>query len=568
MIGSVKIKYNLIIILIGTLLLSGIATLSAGQDNSKPLNYYLKNLPFQMEDIKEPSFPDHIVNVTEYGAIPDGHTINTQAFADAIDACVQKGGGMVVIPPGTWVTGSIKLQSNINLHIESGALLQFSSRIEDFPLLQGLGGSSKKIVVAPLIYGYDLKNVAITGGGIIDGAGEVWRPVKKEKQTNSQWKQLIASGGVVSSDGKIWWPSKEAMEGEAYLKELERTKQDRTRADYAQAREYLRPNLVQLVQCNGILIDGPTVRNSPKFHLNPMRSENIIVRNITIQTQWYAQNGDGLDISSCRNVVVYNTTVDAGDDAICIKPGKPGKDQPAGPTCENIVIADCIVYHGHGGFVIGSESYGGARNISVKNCTFIGTDVGLRFKSLRGRGGLVENVYVDGIQMRNIENEAILFDMSYSEGDPERQAREGADSKRSEGVNGSTPHFRNFFIKNIICNGASRPLLINGLPEMPVTDIQIENLYVESEKGVICLDADSVFLRNVHLKTLKGSVVSLNQCRDFVFDRMVYPQNVELFLDVEGEKTDNIQLQSIDLTVAKKGIQFGKGVKPSAVIQK
>jgi polygalacturonase len=535
---------------------------------AKDLDSYLVNLPFAMPSMNEPVFPDHRVNVKEFGAIPDGKTLNTKAFADAISACAKAGGGTVIVPPGTWLTGPIGLECNVNLRLERGALIQFSRSIEDFPLIAGLAGNSKKYEITPLIYGYRLKNVAITGEGIFDGAGEVWRPVKKEKQTTSEWKKLVASGGVVSADGKQWWPSKQAMEGEQYLKDLLKSKKDLTAADFAQAREYLRPDLFKLIQCNGILLDGPTFRNSPKFHVHPTQCENIIIRNISVLSDWFAQNGDGIDLSACRNVVIYKATIDAGDDGICMKPGKIASSQKPGPACENIVIADCTVYHAHGGFVIGSESNGGAHNISVKNCIFIGTDVGLRFKSNREHGGLVDNIFVDGIQMRDIAYEGILFDMYYGGASPEETIISGMDSKTVEAVTELTPQFQNIVIKNVICNGARRAVLINGLPEMPIKCVKIDSSRFIAQNGMMCVDADSISLTDVEIIPSVGPIIFTNQTKNFFLNGITYPHNAETFISLNGSKTENIQLTNIDLKSAKKDIELGRNVKQEAVIRK
>ncbi|MDI6804489.1 MAG: glycoside hydrolase family 28 protein [Bacteroidota bacterium] len=518
--------------------------------------------------MSEPVFPNHRVSIIEHGAIADGRTLNTKAFADAINACVKSGGGTVVVPPGTWLTGPIKLESNINLHLERGALIQFSKRFEDFPLIAGLDGKSKKYIVTPPIYAFQATNIAITGEGVIDGAGEAWRYVKKEKLTASQWKELVSSGGVVTSDGRQWWPSKESMEGEKYIDELEKSDKEPTAADYAKAREYLRPDMVRLVQCNGILLDGPTFRNSPKFHIHSIQSEKIIVRNIKILTPWYAQNGDGLDLNSCRNVVVYKIMVDVGDDAICIKPGKIAKNQRPGPACENIVIADCEVYHGHGGFVIGSESYGGVNNISVRNCIFIGTDVGIRFKSARDRGGLVENIFIDGIQMRDIQNEAILFDMYYGDGSPEAQIAKGLDIKEHKPVTALTPRFQNISIKNIVSNGANRALLINGLPEMPIKNIIIDNFNSQSKKGILVSDGDYITMKNCNVTTEVGSVITLSQSRNIFLNKIQSPNNTEIFLSVDGEKSENIQIENVDLSNINKKIIFTNKAKETAIVRK
>ena len=499
------------------------------------------NLPFTMPEIHTPSFPDLTLKITEFGAKSDGQTLNTKPFADAIRACVKRGGGTVVVPPGTWLTGPISLESSVNLHLERGALIQFSRRFEDFPVIPGLDGKSKKYIVTPPISAYGASNIAITGEGIIDGAGEYWRYVKKEKLTERQWKDFVSSGGVVSPDGKEWWPSKEALEGEARIRQIESSGKALTAADYAKAKEYQSPDLVRFVRCKGILLDGPTFQNSPRFHVHPVDCENLIVRNIKIFAEWYTQNGDGLDLSSCRNAVVYNATVSVGDDGICVKPGASSMIQPGSPSCENIVIADCEVYRAHGGFVIGSESFGGARNISVRNCVFVGTDVGLRFKSVRGRGGLVEKVFIDGIQMRGIANEAILFDMFYGGGAPEDEAAKGMGEVKEEAVNDRTPRFRNFSIRNVVCNGATRALLIHGLPEMPVSNISVEHASITAEKGALCRDADSISITDASLFLDESPVVGITQCKNITLSRVSYSGGAPVFLQADGARTAGIE---------------------------
>ncbi len=524
------------------------------------------NLPFAMPDVPTPQFPNRTVNIREFGAISDGHTMNTLAFAEAIQACAKSGGGTVLVPAGTWRTGPVRIESNINLRLERGALVQFSNRPEDFPLIPGFDGKSKRYIITPPISAYRARNIAITGEGIFDGAGEAWRYVKKEKQTERQWKELVASGGVVSPDGKEWWPSKEAMNGESYLKGLQKAGRTPTVEDYAKVREYLRPDLVLLVQCTGILLDGPTFRNSPHFHVRPQQSENIIIRNIKISSPWYAQNGDGLDPSSCRNVVIYNISVDTGDDGICLKPGTIARTQKPGPSCENIVIADCVVYHAHGGFVIGSESYGGVKNVSVRNCVFIETDIGLRFKSMRGNGGVVENVFIDGIQMRAIQNEAILFDMYYGSGASEGGTKELPQDRKAEPVNDRTPRFQNISIRNIVCSGARRAMLINGLPEMPVKDIVLDSVTVSAKLGAVIVDAERITLNECSIAAQSGPAITLIQSRTILFKGGTYPGTREVFLRVDGAKSANIRLVAVDLPGAKQAVALEAGVSPGAVV--
>lgn len=535
--------------------------------DQKQLKDYLANLPFSMPDITEPRFPDRSANILDYGAVPDGHTLNTKAFSDAIAACAQTGGGTVNVPPGTWRTGPIRLESNVNLHVEKGALVQFSKKIEDFPFIAGLDGKSKRYIITPPISAYRARNIAITGDGIFDGSGEIWRYQKKEKLTSNQWKELVASGGVVSDDGKEWWPSKEALEGANVVQELANSGRQATASDYAKTREFLRPDLVSIIQCNDILLDGPTFENSPRYHVHPTQCENLVIRNVKVLAPWYGQNTDGIDLSSCRNVVLYNCTVDVGDDGICLKPATIAKSQTPGPACQNIVVADCTVYHAHGGFVIGSESFGGVRNISVRNCIFIGTDVGLRFKSLRGRGGLVEKVFVDGIQMRGIETDAILFDMYYSGGAPDVEATKDLSVRKAEPVTDKTPQFQDFSIKNIVCDGANRAVVINGLPEMPVKNMVFKNLSIESGRGVFLADADGIQLDSCRIVPRSGAVVSVIQSRRVTIKGGAYPPEADVFLRVAGEQSEDIRLVGVTLKRAKNTIELGEGVKATAVTQ-
>jgi polygalacturonase len=330
-------------------------------------------------------------------------------------------------------------------------------------------------------------------------------------------------------------------------------------------REFLRPDLVQLVQCGGILLDGPTFQNSPKFHVRPIQSENIIIRNVKVLSPWYGQNNDGIDPASCRNVVIYNTTVDVGDDGICLKPGSIASIQKPGPACENIVIVDCVVYHAHGGFVIGSESFGGVNNVSVRNCIFIGTDVGVRFKSLRGKGGLVENVFIEGIQMREIANEAILFDMYYGGGAPEVEATKDRNPEKAEAVTDLTPRFQNISFKNIICNGAERAVLINGLPEMPVKNITFENVSVAATKGLTLINADGIQLDGCRIIPQEGPVITVNQSGNIKVKGGGYTNLAGVFLKVDGEKSENIHLIGVDLPKAKNAVQLGQNVRSDAV---
>lgn len=440
------------------LLLSIITSFAQGNDDVKE---HLKDLPFTMPVINTPVFPDRSVNIKDCGAVGDGQTMNTDAFKKAIDQCASQGGGAVIVPPGLWLTGPILFKSNINLHLEKGALVIFSKNHQDYTTRT----EGNSIKVNPLISGYNLNNIAITGDGIFDGSGDTWRPVKKVKVTEDQWKKLIASGGTVGNENIYWPPQKD--------KNIEKK----------------RPYMVMFAKCKQVLLDGPTFQNSPMFVINPHFCENMIIRNIKVLNEWWAQNGDGIDISGGKNIMIYNCLVNAGDDGICMKSSRNNKYN--GNAClQNIVISDCVVYHAHGGFVIGSNTDGGMKNIAVNNCNFIYTDVGLRFKSARGRGGLVENIYIKNIFMKDIAREAILFNTYYENNQTQKMKYE---------VNETTPRFQKFFLQNIYCNNAKQAIDITGLPEMPIQNINLSNIVISARHGISSIDTKNIHMNKVHI---------------------------------------------------------------------
>jgi len=454
------------------------------------LETYIANAPFKMPVVTVPQFPDRTFTITDFGAIGNGKTLNTAAFASAIDACAKAGGGRVIVPAGTWLTGPIQFQSNIDLHVEKGAIVQFTSDRTQFPLIKPSPTSKNNYMVMPPVYGYGLENVAITGEGIFDGAGEAWRPLKKSKADNGLWSKFLSSGGVLSKDGKIWWPSREALEGEDYIKTLKKKGGELTEKDFLPARDFLRPKMIVFDNCKNVLYDGVTFRNSPMFVVNPQHCINLTIRNVHVFNEWWAQNGDGMDISACNGVVIYNTSVSAGDDGICMK--SSGKSEDA--ALQNMIIANCTVYRAHGGFVIGSNTDGGMQNIYVTHCNFIGTDIGIRVKSNAGRGGLVKNIYIDNIEMNNIVNEAILFDTYYED---VTAGKEKGDVKTT--VQDKVPEFTNFYIKNVNCQGAGAAIKITGLPQMPVHDIYFQDMRIVANTGFTSVDARDIYLKNVNI---------------------------------------------------------------------
>jgi polygalacturonase len=520
----------------------------------------------KMPVVKEPVFKKDSFYITKYGAKADGVALNTNSIQNAINECSKKGGGIVVVPAGLWLTGPIELKSNVNLHLQRAALLQFTKDFSQYKLVAGnWEGLSQMRNQSPLS-ATNAVNIAITGFGIVDGNGDAWRMVKKDKLTETQWQKLVASGGVLSPDKKTWYPSEKSVKGST-LKNPGEITPEKTPEVYESIKDFLRPNLLVFTSCKKVLLEGVTFQNSPAWCLHPLMCEDLTVRNVYAKNPWYAQNGDGIDVESCKNVLIEGSTFDVGDDGICIKSGRDEAGRKRGMPTENLIARNNTVYHAHGGFVIGSEMSGGARNIFVENCTFIGTDIGLRFKTTRGRGGVVENIYVNNIAMKDIVAEAILFDMYYEAKDPVVLAGEKREPPKVETlpVTEATPRFQNFYIKNIVCNGAEKAIFVRGLPEMNVKNIVMENMTIQAKKGLDMTEGSDITLKNVNLITKDiNPVMNIHNSKNITLNKISYP-NADLLLNVTGEKSSGITVTSTDVSKAKKGLEVSYGATESAV---
>ena len=517
--------------------------------------------------IKQPVFKKDSFYITKYGAKADGVALNTTSIQNAINDCNKKGGGVVVIPSGFWLTGPIELKSNVNLHLQKNALLQFTKDFNQYKLVAGNWEGLEQMRNQSPLSATNAVNIAVTGFGIVDGNGDAWRMVKKDKLTETQWQKLVASGGVLSADKKTWYPSEKSVKGST-LKNPGEITSDKTPEFYESVKDFLRPNLLVFTSCKKVLLEGVTFQNSPAWCLHPLMCEDLTVRNVYAKNPWYAQNGDGIDVESCKNVLIEGSTFDVGDDGICIKSGRDAAGRKRGMPTENLIARNNVVYHAHGGFVIGSEMSGGARNIYVDNCTFIGTDIGLRFKTTRGRGGVVENIYVNNISMKDIVAEAILFDMYYEAKDPVVLAGEKREPPKVETlpVTEATPQFRNFYIKNIVCNGADKAIFVRGLPEMNVKNIVMENMTIQANKGLDMTEGSDITLKNVTLITKDiDPVMNIHNSADITFDNIRYSDNADLLLNVSGEKSKGIRLNGTDVKKAKKSIELNYGAVADAV---
>lgn len=433
---------------------------------------YYENLPVEMAQVQAPEIPDNSVSIIETGGVGDGITLNTEAFSKAISKLTKLGGGHLVVPAGVWLTGPIMLKDNIDLHLEKNTIIYFSP---DRRLYVSEGSSRCN----PGIRATKRKNISITGEGTIDGNGAQWRPVKRSKVSDVEWKQYKALGGV-EKDGVLYiWDKHEEW----------------NIADDAQKQEKLRADLIRLTDCENVLVQGVTIQNSPRFHLHPCYCENVIIDGVTVRCPWNAQNGDAIDISDCSRVLIVNSIVDAGDDGLCMKSGSRKEGRPWG--CEDILIQDNIVYHAHGGFVIGSESIGGMRRIVVRDNRFSGTDTGLRFKSGVGRGGLTEDIFISDIVMTDISGEAIVFQCDYVD---RPAGSDGSKPELSEEQMSLVPRFHDIKIERVTCRGAQTGIKAGGIEGLDcIEGIEISDCTILYSKAASDINAADITLGNVSL---------------------------------------------------------------------
>ena len=529
------LKKDLRVVLTGVMIFISYQVYSNPVSGTKEQGDVYRNLPFSMPEVSQPSFPDYEVNIRDFGALSDGVTLNTEAINNAIKAVSSKGGGKVIIPEGLWLTGPVVLLSNVNLYAEKNALIVFSSDTSLYPIIDAsFEGLDTKRCQSP-ISAMNAENIAITGSGVFDGAGDRWRPVKKDKMTERQWKNLVSSGGKVDENGKVWYPDAGALKASVLMTGQNNGQKEITDEEWTYMKSWLRPVMLSIVKSKRILLEGVTFKNSPGWCIHPLSCESLTLNDVKVFNPWYSQNGDALDVESCKNVLVTNCFFDAGDDAICLKSGKDEDGRRRGEPCENVIIKNNTVLHGHGGFVVGSEMSGGVKNIYVEDCTFLGTDVGLRFKSTRGRGGVVENIYINNINMINIPNEPLLFDLFYGGKGAGEESEEDLLSRMKTAippVTEETPAFRDIHISNVICRGSGRAMFFNGLPEMPIRNVTVKNVVMtEATDGVVISQVDGVTLENIYVESTKGkNILNVKSAKNLKVDGETYEE-----IDAKGQ---------------------------------
>ena len=420
-------------------------------------------------------------NIVDYGARNDGSASATAAIRSAIQAAKAAGGGTVYVPAGKYVTGPIELVSNLVLEIDAGAVLQFPASREGVTYTRGRLEGTECLTPVPLIGGHDLENVTIRGRGTIT-------------TDNAQWMNLVRQPEAAAAR-TVWT---------GILKALD-LKQPVAPEDFLKAAPSLRPSFIRTMESRNILIQGIHIVGSPMWVIHILYSQQVVIRDVIIET-YPGVNTDGMDIDSSQDVLISNCYLDTGDDAICLKSGKDADGLRVNRPTANVAITNCTVHHGHGAVVLGSETSGGFHNIVASNIVCQGTEKGVRIKSTRGRGGVIENVRFDHWTMDSVE-EAINVTNYYTRA-PE------------EPVSQRTPVFRNISIGNMTINHSPVTIDIQGLPEMPVNGLQIGNVIASGKVGMRAYNTLAMELHNVQVNPEFGPAFLIRDSKDLELDQV------------------------------------------------
>lgn len=400
-------------------------------------------VPGILARISPPVFPDRDVPVTAFGAAGDGATDCSRAFRDAIEACASAGGGRVIVPRGTYLTGPIHLRSRVNLHLEEGAVVRFMTDPGRYlPLVFTRWEGVECMNYSPLIYAFDQTDIAVTGSGTLDGGAgpTAWWPWKGKKEDG--WREGMPHQKMgrdsLFSMGQRGVPVEKRRMGAGFQ---------------------LRPSFIEPYRCRNILIEGITIINSPMWEIHPVLSQNITVKDVRITS--HGPNNDGCNPESCRDVWITGCTFDTGDDCIAIKSGRNNDGRRVNVPSENIVIQDCVFKDGHGGVTIGSEISGGVRNVFTERCAFESPVLysALRLKNNRMRGGTIEQVYMRDVTVGLVDRAVVDIDLFYEEG------RSGD----------FMPHIRDIRVQRMTVDRCRTALNLVGYDDGPLRDILLED---------------------------------------------------------------------------------------------
>jgi polygalacturonase len=400
-------------------------------------------MPGILKRIKAPVFPKRDFLITKFGATANETNDSTEAFRKAIAACNSAGGGRVVVPAGTFVTGAIHLKSNVNLHVSAGATIKFSKNPGDYlPVVFTRWEGTELMNYSPFIYAFEQTNIAITGEGTLDGqsGNDSWWPWNG--RANYGWKQgdpnQRADRAALQNMGEQGVPVNQRLFG---------------------AGHYLRPQFIQPYRCKNVLIEGVRIINSPMWEIHPVLCTNVTVSGVKISSR--GPNNDGCDPESCTDILIENCDFDTGDDCIAIKSGRNADGRRLNAPTQNIIIRGCRMRDGHGGITVGSEISGGVRNLFAEKCRLDSPnlDHALRVKNNATRGGLLENFYFRDIEVGQVAHAVITIDFNYE-----------------EGAKGNfTPVLRNYSVDRLVSEKSKHVVDIQGLANAPIYDLRLDN---------------------------------------------------------------------------------------------
>ena len=428
-----------------------------------------------------------VYDLVELGADRQGINKCTEIINKAILEASGEGGGTIFFPSGKYLTGPIHLKSNITLDIEAGAFVQFSDDFDDYlPYVRARYEGIFMKTFSPLIYAEGASNITLKGEGTIDGNGRLW------------WSEIEKISSDVRANGKVTNSNK-------YQQLWANQNPDLVDSKYGK-NQFFRPPFIQFIECEDVKIEGLTIKNSPFWTVNPVGCNNVVVSGATILNPEDGHNTDGINPSSCSNVRISDCLISVGDDCITIKSGRDKHGRDYGKPCENITVTNCIMEKGHGGVVIGSEMSGGVKNVTISNCVFDGTDNGIRLKSARGRGGIVENIMVTNIVMQNIRRIGFIFNLFYDRG------------TSVEPVSERTPIFRNIHIDHVTGVNIEKVGAMTGIEEMPVDEVSFSNISFKAEKGFIVQTAKNLHFSNIDIAVNEGPSMLFTNCKGIVLN--------------------------------------------------
>lgn len=404
-----------------------------------------------------------VFNVVDYGARNDGSASSTAAIAKAIAACGAAGGGTVYFPAGKYRTGAIRMVSNLVLQVDAGAVLQFEANWAEYPLVKGRYEGTEAITPSPLIGGENLENITITGRGTLTTDNAAWIAATGKPEAKAVWEEI----------------QKRLEKGETVPE-----------AEYRRAAPFLRPSFIRPMNSKNVLIEGVHIVGSSMWTLHILYCENVTIRNVIVET-YPGRNTDGVDIDSSREVRISDSFFSTGDDAICLKSGKDADGRRVNRPTENVTITNTTVRRGHGAVVLGSETAGSIRNVVATGIVSQHTDKGVRIKSGRARGGVVENVRFDDWIIEDPAGAAIEVTNYYTK-------------VPDEPVSARTPVFRNISIGHMTVNRAPIAVSIEGLPEMPIAGLRLTDILADSKLGLRAYNTAGMELSHMTVDAAEG----------------------------------------------------------------